>query len=83
MDAKTLYALMDNDDAKAPHVRCVTSLYATRLAAIAPKLSPGELEQMIELGVVVHRRSTVLVPVLSATNVADWLTANGMEPGTA
>ncbi|GEM_PF-2778628 len=81
MDAKTLYDQMDNDEAKAPHVRCVTSLYAARLAAIAPKLSPEELDQMIELGVVVHRRSTVLVPVLSATNVEDWLARNASGKG--
>lgn len=77
MDAKALFDLMDDKNAKARQPKCVASLYASRLAAIAHKLSPEEMADMIELGVIVARRSTVLVPVLRANCVEDWLAQRG------
>ena len=64
---------MDDENAKARQPKCVLSLYATRLAAIAPKLSPEEMQDMIELGVVVGRRTTVSVPLLKAGDIEKWL----------
>lgn len=81
MEAKELFALMDDEGAKARQPKCVLSLYAARLAAIQHKLSPEELTDMIELGVVIGRRSSVLIPVLRAECVDDWLNIHMEGPG--
>lgn len=81
MEAKELFALMDDKNAKARQPKCVASLYASRLAAIQHKLSPEEMADMMELGVIIARRSTVLIPVLRANCVEDWLVERGLGPG--
>lgn len=81
METKELFALMDHEGAKARQPKCVLSLYASRLAAIQHKLSPEELADMIELGVVIGRRSSVLIPVLRAECVDDWLQTHPHGPG--
>lgn len=81
MEAKELFALMDDEGAKARQPKCVLSLYASRLAAIQHKLSPEELADMVEVGVVIGRRSSVLIPVLRAESVDDWLKTHTKVPG--
>ena len=80
MDAKALLERMNDKTAKVPLVRDVTAAYAARLASIAHKLSQEELEGMVQIGVVINDRTTVLVPVLRPDQVDAWLAANGIVP---
>lgn len=81
MDAKELFALMDDADAKARQPKCVLSLYASRLAVIQHKLSAEELADMLEMGVVIGRRTSMMVPVLRAECVGDWPITEGKDGG--
>lgn len=80
MDAKALLERMTDKAAKVPLVRDVTAAYAARLASIAHKLSQEELEGMVQMGVVINDRTTVLVPVLRADQIDTWLAAEGVVP---
>ena len=73
MDAKTLIELMRDPSGDLPLVCDVAAAYAVQVAGIADRLTPEELQSMIELGKVIHRRSTRLVPVLKDDQIDDWL----------
>lgn len=73
MDAKNLYAQMADANVKVPFVRDVAAVFADRLAPIAHKLTPEELSSMIELGRIIERNMPVMVPVLRANEVDDWI----------
>lgn len=66
MDAAQLLERMKNVPAPSPMAHDVQAAFALRLAAIADKLTPEELESFIEIGFVIGSRMTRKVPVLGS-----------------
>ncbi|MDP4076216.1 hypothetical protein [Acidovorax sp. A1169] len=78
-----LVAQMRNEEVGVPLVRDVALAYARQVAAIAHKLSPDELASMVELGVVIDRRSSRLVPIMGSIGDEGWISDNLGRPQTS
>lgn len=55
---------MTDPAAPIPFVRDITVGLAIRLAAVADRLTEEEIQQFVELGIVINKRTTRLVPFL-------------------
>lgn len=80
MDAKQIYEQMTAEGVKVPKVRNVGEFYADCLARIVEKLTEEELSAFIQLGVLVDQRSSRLIPVLNAAQVAEMFPLDGGRP---
>lgn len=60
-----------------PVVRDVTAAYAQQVAVLADKLSPRELDILVLLGGMIHRRVSRTVPVLREDQIDAWVAGPG------
>lgn len=78
-----LLAQMRNEEVPVPMVRDVALAYARQVDAISHKLTPEELASMVELGVVINRRASRLVPLLGSIGDEGWISDTHGRPQTS
>lgn len=78
-----LVAQMRNEEVQVPMVRDVALAYARKVHAVAHKLTPEELASMVDLGVVINRRCSRMVPVLGSIGDEGWISDSFGRPQTS
>ena len=79
MDAREVLDQIEAHAGDLPRVRYVPELYAEKVAALAPKLTPGELKELVELGALIKNRCSRLIPVYRLDNMPDHI-LQGVRP---
>lgn len=75
-----LVAKMRNQEVQVPLVHDVALAYARQVDAISHKLTPEELASMVDLGVVINRRCSRMVPVLGEIEIEGWISDSHGRP---
>lgn len=71
--AEELLQRMRESDAPIPATCDLAAIYAQQLSVMAERLTPHELDRLVLLGGLIHRRTVRRVPVLAPSQIDAWL----------